>query len=271
MTDSGRTPPTRKERRAAERASSKTPSVTPSGTPAWKSPVVLISAIVVIVGVAIVAGLFLANNQGSGSPIKTAEVGTPQDLQDGRSLGQADAPVKVDLYEDPQCPVCGRFNRDLAPLLIASYVRDGTVRLTYKDMVFIGDESQDAAVGMRAADQLAGKFWAFHDIVYENQDGENKGGFSRDRLAQMAALIGLDKDAFTKLLDDPALIAAVKEETQGGAGMGIDSTPTLVINGVVTPGLPTWEQLSQVIEQTAAAATSGTPVASAAPGTSAAP
>lgn len=268
MTDSGRTPPTRKERRAAERASSKSPTVTPSGQPAWKSPVVLISAIVVIVGVAIVAGLFLANSQGSGAPVKSVEIGTPGDLRDGRSLGSKDAPVTIDLYEDPQCPVCGRFNRELAPLLIASYIKDGTVRLNYRDFVFIGQESQDAAVGMRAAEQLAGRFWDYHDIVYENQDGENKGGFSRDRLAQMAVVVGLDKDAFTKLLDDPELIAAVKAETQAGVGLGIDSTPTLVINGVVTPGLPSWDQLSQVIEQAAAAVapgSPGSPVASAAP------
>ncbi|MFN8624006.1 MAG: thioredoxin domain-containing protein [Chloroflexota bacterium] len=255
MTQSGRTPPTRKERRAAERASGKTPTAAQAAKPGWQSPVVLISVGVVIVVVVIIAIIALMNSQQSSTPIREAGDVTPADLQDGTSLGDPNAPVVIDLYEDPQCPVCGRFNKDLEPLLISTFIKDGTVRLNYKDFVFIGNpgESLDAAVGMLAAEQLAGKFWAFHDIVYANQNGENKGGFSRDRLAQMAVKIGLDKDAFLKLLDDPALIKQVNDSTDTGKNLGVDSTPTLIVNGQLTPGLPSWDQLSQVIEQAAAA------------------
>ena len=35
-------------------------------------------------------------------------------------LGKIEEPVVIDLYEDPQCPVCGRFNKDIEPLLVAS-------------------------------------------------------------------------------------------------------------------------------------------------------
>lgn len=264
MSQSGRTPPsTRKERRAAERASHKTPAATQAAKPSpWSSPVVLLSIGVVIVGAILLALVLLSQGSSNGTPIQTVETGTPQDLRDGRSLGSADAPVKLLVFEDPQCPVCGRFTRELEPLLVASYIKDGTVQLTYKDFVFIGKESQDAAVGMRAADQLAGKFWDFHDIVFENQNGENQGGFSRERLGQMAELIGLDKAAFLALLDDPTLIADMNAEMAEGQDLGINQTPTLVINGEVKAGLPTWDDLSAAIEAAAAAAG---PSASAAP------
>lgn len=257
MSQSGRTPPsTRKERRAAERAAHKSPTATAATKPSpLSSPVILISIGVVIVGAVLLALLLLSQGNDAGAPIKTVETGTPQELRDGRSLGSADAPVKLLVFEDPQCPVCGRFTREIEPLLVASYVKDGTVQLTYKDMVFIGKESQDAAVGMRAAEQLAGKFWDFHDIVYENQDGENQGAFSRERLGQMAETIGLDKAAFLALLDDPALIAAMNAEVAEAQAQGINQTPTLVINGQVRAGLPTWDELSAAIEAAAAAAT----------------
>ena len=268
MSQSGRTPPTRKERRATERSTSRT-SPASAAQPAWKSPIALVSIGAVIVGLVVIVLLVMSQSKSGGTAVKTVSVGVPEELRDGRSLGAADAPVVIDLYEDPQCPVCGRFNRDIAPLLMASSIKDGTVRLNYKDFTFIGvpGESQDAAVGMRAAEQLAGKFWDFHDIVYANQDGENQGGFSRDRLGQMAEAIGLDKAAFTTLLDDPDLIAAMKAETAEGVALNIDSTPTLVVNGVVKPGLPDWEQMQAIIAEALAAASpaAGSPVASTAP------
>ena len=274
MTQSGRTPPTRKDRRAQERAAGKTSSASTAPQPAWKSPVALISLAVVVVGVVIVAQLALNSSKPAGAAIKMPPGSIAAYLRDGRSLGSADAPVVIDVYEDPQCPVCGRFSLDREPLLISEYVKIGLVRLTYRDFVFIGAESLDAAVGMRAADQLAGKFWDYNAIVFENQDGENLGAFSRERLGLMAEKIGLDKAAFTALLDDAALIAAVNEETAGGQALGINQTPTLVVNGVVKPGLPTWEDLQAMVEAALAAASpapSGSPAASAAPLASAAP
>lgn len=272
MSQSGRTPPsTRKERRAAERAAHKSPTASAAMKPSpSSSPVILITIGVVIVGVVLLALLLLSQGNDDGAPIKTVETGTPQELRDGRSLGSPDAPVKLLVFEDPQCPVCGRFTREIEPLLVASYIKDGTVQLTYKDMVFIGKESQDAAVGMRAAEQLAGRFWDFHDIVYENQDGENQGAFSRERLGQMAETIGLDKAAFLALLDDPTLIAAMNAEVAEAQAQGINQTPTLVINGQVRAGLPTWDELSATIEAAAAAAAPASTPAASAPASSAA-
>jgi protein-disulfide isomerase len=228
---------------------------------------VLISAGVVIVAVVVLALVALVNSGSTSAAIRSVGAITPADLRDGTSLGDPAAPVVIDLYEDPQCPVCGRFNKDLEPLLVSTSIKDGTVRLNYRDFVFIGNpgESLDAAVAMLAAEQLAGKFWDLHDLLYGNQDGENKGAFSRDRLAQMATMIGLDKDAFLKLLDDPSLVARVQDSTAAAARLGINSTPTLVVNGVVMPGLPTWDQLRQAIERAAVAAASAGPAADASP------
>jgi protein-disulfide isomerase len=241
----------------------------------WRSPIVLMTVAALLVGLVVVGILVLGSQKGGGTAMRMPPAPLPSGIaQDGRSLGRADAPVSVDVYEDPQCPVCGRWTRDLEPLLVASYVRDGTVRLTYHDYVFIGPESMDAAVGMRAADQLAGKFWPFHDLVFENQGGENAGAFTRDHLATMAGMAGLDKAAFMTKLDDPDLIAAVKASTAAGAALGINSTPTLVVDGVVHTGLPTWAQLSALIDSAAAAspgpsvAPSSGPQASPSPATS---
>ena len=151
--------PTRRERRAAERAAHKHPQQG-AGASMWRSPVVLMTLAAALVGLVVIGVIaFSAMNGGAGdTSMRTPPAALPSGIvRDGRSLGQAAAPVAIDVYEDPQCPVCGRWTRDLEPLLVASYVRDGTVRLTYHDYVFIGPESLDAAVGMRVADQLGGQ------------------------------------------------------------------------------------------------------------------
>ena len=220
---------TRRERRAAERAAHKQPQQRDAGV-AWRSPIMLMTLAAAVVGLVVIGVIaFGAMSGGAGdTSMRTPPAALPAGVVlDGRSLGQADAPVAIDVYEDPQCPVCGRWTRDLEPLLVASYVRDGTVRLTYHDYVFIGPELLDAAVGMRAADQLGGKFWDYHDLVFENQNGENAGAFTRAHLATLAGMAGLDKAAFLAKLDDPGLVAAVKAETVSWnpAGYQLDTHP----------------------------------------------
>ncbi len=95
------------------------------------------------------------------SPSRTRPRPRPSCAQ-GRSLGDPDAPVKIEVFEDPQCPACGRYTERIEPLLIAGPVTDGTVFLTYRDFPFLGQESLDAAVAMRVAEDLDGKFWDYH-------------------------------------------------------------------------------------------------------------
>ena len=129
------------------------------------------------------------------------------ELRVGRSLGDPAAPVKIDVFEDPQCPACGLYTERIEPLLIAGPVTDGQVFLTYRDFPFLGQESLDAAVAMRVAEAMDGKFWDYHALVFHNQDGENQGAFTLDRLADMAELLGLDRETFLAEMEDPALPA----------------------------------------------------------------
>ncbi len=250
---------TRKERRAAERSSAPAPS-TGGGGSALRSPVVLATLAALVVGAGIILAGMLTTPPSGGEPLRTPMAGLPDGIvREGRSLGAADAPVTIELYEDPQCPACGVWSRDVEPILVASAVKDGRVRLTYNDFAFLGPESLDASVAMRAAEQLDGKFWEMHALVFENQDRENKGAFSRDRLVAMAGLLGLDEAAFRALLDDPTLIAAVEADLARGRALGVASTPTLVIDGELYPGVPEATELLALIDARIAAAGSPAP------------
>jgi protein-disulfide isomerase len=172
-------------------------------------------------------------------PIVTPTNLTPTDLADGRSIGAADAPVQVEVWADYQCPYCALFSTQVEPLLVNTYVETGQVRLTFRDLSFLGEESRWAAVAARLAEQQD-MFWPFHDYLFANQLRENAGGFSIDRLQEIAGRVGLDRSAFDAGLQldvARALFDEIRTEFEADASeLGISSTPTITVDGTVVDG-----------------------------------
>jgi protein-disulfide isomerase len=169
-------------------------------------------------------------------------------LADGQALGSADAPVTIEVYSDFQCPACRILATTTKPQLLADYVDTGQVRLIYRDFAFLGPESITAAVGARCAAK-ENRFWQFHDYLFANQQGENRGAFSNERLEAIASAVGLDLDAYRACQADPAERQAVADERLAAAAVPIASTPTLVIDGEQRiVGVPEYSVLRQAIE-----------------------
>jgi len=84
--------------------------------------------------------------------------------------------------------------------------------------------------------------------LYENQNGENRGAFSQDNLKQFAGQLGLDGDAFSQCLDSGKYTDIVEQEKQMAQQLGVQSTPTFVINGTPVIGAQPFESFQQVIE-----------------------
>ena len=124
------------------------------------------------------------------------------------------------------------------------YVESGTLRLEWRDFPYLGQESVTAALAARAA-QDQGKFWEYHDLLYENQAG----GFSEERLIELAREAGLDVEKFEEDLASGRFEGSVVEDFQEGQQMGITGTPTFVINGRVLAGLQPLEVYEDAIEQ----------------------
>lgn len=243
-----RPPATRQERREAARrdqrlASARTVAVK---KPAWQSPMALITAGAVVVGlvvVVLVSGV-LSPKATVGSLISPLRP-TPVSLVDPtnpRALGQANAPVKVEIWSDFQCPACDAFATTIEPDLIDQYVATGKAYVVYRDLAFIDKgaadgESQQAAAAARC---VGDKFWPFHDYLFENQNktGENKGTFSPAFLASVADAVHADRSAYDACMANGAadMVAAVKAETAQGNAAGVSQTPTIALNGTLRQG-----------------------------------
>jgi len=93
-------------------------------------------------------------------------------------------------YADFQCPFCGKFFKETEETLIKDYVDAGKVRFVYRDFAFLGKESLKAAEAARCAGDQ-GKFWEYHDYLYNHQNGENQGAFSNLYLKSFAGELKL--------------------------------------------------------------------------------
>lgn len=125
------------------------------------------------------------------------------------------------------------------------YVEDGTLRVEWRDFPYLGQESLNAAVAARAA-QEQGKFWEYHELLYRNQSG----GFSTEKLLGLADEAGLDVERFEEDLSSPdRYTRVVAEDFREGQERGISGTPTFVINGQVIAGLQPVEVYEDAIER----------------------
>ena len=121
------------------------------------------------------------------------------------------------------------------------------MRFGYWHVAFLGQESADAAEASEcAAEQDA--FWEYHDILFERQNGENKGAFSKENLKQFASDLKLDTKAFNECLDSGKYTQEVQEATQAANSMGVNSTPAFVVNGKAIMGAQPFEVFEQTIE-----------------------
>ncbi|MGH2461125.1 MAG: DsbA family protein [Chloroflexota bacterium] len=169
------------------------------------------------------------------------------------SLGSPNAPVTVVEWADFQCPYCRGFALGAGKQLIQNLVPSGRVRFVWRNFAFLGPESVWAAEAAAcAADQ--GKFWEYHDKLFDEQGGENQGGFSKANLERFASELGLDAAAFDHCLTSDQHQAAVEGERDVGTREGVDATPTIFVNGQKYVGPPTYDRLVAMIDTASAAA-----------------
>jgi protein-disulfide isomerase len=122
------------------------------------------------------------------------------------------------------------------------------VRVGYWHYAFLGQESQWAAEASECAtDQDA--FWEYHDYLFEHQSGENQGAFSKDNLKQFAVALGLDEEAFNQCLDSGKYTNLIQSQASTARQIGVQSTPSFMVNDQALVGAQPFETFSQVIDQ----------------------
>lgn len=163
------------------------------------------------------------------------------------AMGTDTAKVTVVEFADFQCPFCGHWQKEVFPKLKQDFIDTGKIKFVFWDFAFLGEESVRASEAASCAlDQ--GRFWEYHDALFENQNGENEGAFSDARLNKLASSLNLDSKIFASCLKNKTHLNTISERFNKAVEIGISSTPTVSINGYKFEGEMSWENYKKVIE-----------------------
>ncbi|MBI2097042.1 MAG: DsbA family protein [Candidatus Sungbacteria bacterium] len=213
----------------------------------------------IIAAGALVALAVIYSGSGGAGPVSSKKTETPPAASensppvsgniadDDPSLGNPEAPVVVVEFSDFQCPFCGRFFQIVEPRLINDYVKTGKVRFVYRDFAFLGPESTWAAAAANCANEQ-GKFWEYHNYLFEHQNGENQGAFSQNNLKIFAKTLDLETAKFNSCLDSGKYESEIAKDAADGRAIGVSATPTTFVNGVQVTGAVPYEQIKAIIE-----------------------
>ena len=148
--------------------------------------------------------------------------------------GAEGAQVTVVEYSDFQCPFCQK-GKEMLPQILKDY--DGKVSISYKQYPLPNHNwaMKASIASLCAYEQGNDKFWAFHDKVFDNQKkikletaDETFNGYAKE--------IGLNTTEFDKCVASDEMAARVKADMAEAQAIGVNSTPTFVVNGMKVPG-----------------------------------
>ena len=148
--------------------------------------------------------------------------------------GRPDAPIQVVEFSDFFCPACqkaSKFNtiilanhRQDAAFVFKLFPLDMACNTTIQHAVHPGACAVAAAA---ACVHQQGKFWAFHDLVFEQGHDYKMAGLEAD-----VARLGADVPRFQACMASGQGMERVKRDVAEGGRLGVNSTPTYVVNGV---------------------------------------
>lgn len=238
----------------------------------------IISAI--ILAAVIIAGAILLRNgkptsgnagtTSGGIPVTTATL-APVGPND-RTQGNTNAKVTLIMYEDFQCVFCGavsglQSNTPAIQYLLKSdpswtpfmpvvnnYVKNGEVKLVYRDYPFLGPESIQSAEAARCAGDQ-GKFWDYNNYLFAHQGEENKGTFSNPNLESFAKILSLNTSTFNQCLESGKYAQAVADSKTEGDAAGVTGTPKgfILVNGKIVSTIDGAEDATSVKQKLDAA------------------
>lgn len=135
-------------------------------------------------------------------------------------------------FSDFQCPACQSVQEPLKQILKKF---DGKVTFVYRHfpLISIHKNAMMAAYAAEAAD-LQGKFWEFHDMLFEKQSEWSGLSDPRDKFGEYVAQIEIDIDKFKSDLESQVVKDRVAVDLLATTRYRLSGTPTFFVNGVKT-------------------------------------
>jgi len=166
--------------------------------------------------------------------LKVADGGRP-------ARGPEGAPIQIIEFSDFQCPFCLQAHPTVAKVLSTYGDR---IRFVYRHFPLPNHPNARPAAEAAACAAEQGKFWQYHDRLFDNQ-----GKLGAADLKQHASALELDSAKFNACVDGHKYAQDVDDDVEAGQDVGVSGTPAFFINGRVLGGAQPFEAFKRVIDE----------------------
>lgn len=166
---------------------------------------------------------------------------------DEKAKAESDS-AKVTLieYGDFECPACASYY-PLVKQLGNDFTKDLRIVYRFFPLTNIHKNAMIAAQAAYAAG-LQNKFWEMHDALYENQNSWANLSDPKDTFFEYAKELKLDLSKFKTDVTSSSTESFVKEAQASATSIGINSTPTFIVNGKRIQNPAGYEEFKKIIQ-----------------------
>lgn len=157
------------------------------------------------------------------------------------SKGVAEAKVTIVEFSDFQCPYCGRVGPTMTRLL-KEYPDE--LRVVYKHLPLSFHQQALPAAKASVAAGRQGKFWEFHDLLFQNQRE-----LGDEKFTELASSLGLDIAKFDADYKSSEVAREVASDMSEARRLGVTGTPGFFVNGKFTSGAKPFESFKAMVDE----------------------
>ncbi|MDC0605514.1 DsbA family protein [Nitrosopumilus sp.] len=171
-------------------------------------------------------------------------------------IGNPNAPITIIEFSDFQCPFCAKFNVETLPLIMNEYIKNGQVKLVFRDFPIqnIHPNALPASVAAECANEQE-KFKEMHDILFEKQNDWSNQTLDNVIITfnQYASDMGLEEKEFDSCLKNGKYIEEIQKDLDDGRAYGISGTPGFFVGNnqigfIELKGAQPFENFKKVID-----------------------
>jgi protein-disulfide isomerase len=193
----------------------------------------LITAVILVLGI---FGFIIFNRTRPVATQPTPQVPTnPSQLSyEGQpSIGEANAPVKLAIFEDFKCPACKNFEEVIWPRLERDYINAGKVQAFFIYQQIIPNSTTAGIASECVFEQNPDLFWDYKTIVYRSQGNEAQDWATASKLVELAKTYvpDINADELNTCLSENRHADKIEADSEMGKAIGVTGTPSLYING----------------------------------------
>jgi protein-disulfide isomerase len=174
------------------------------------------------------------SDSGSESGTQTVSV-SDLNLEGERTMGSSDAEVTLVYFGDFNCMYCYRFAQQSLPQIRDNFVESGDVRVVYKNLITMGENSVTLAKASEAAWNMVGEenpdlYWEFHSQLHADQEErkQNSQPVMEDIMDTAEKVEGIDSEELRNEMDS-ITEEQVTQDVQAARQRGITGTPGFIV------------------------------------------